>query len=121
MTRDNQAFRSCWNDPAFKKRGGRAKYYACRVGLALAVLLLLPVSALAVGLETEFTGQVESKPALGLLGSWKIDGRTVVVGPTTRLRTGSGALVVGACAKVEGIILTDERVQAVEIEVKANG
>lgn len=121
MTQKNQALKNRWSDPALRKNGGRCRYFARPMALALLMLLLLPVGGMAIGLETEFTGKVESKPLLGLLGSWKIDGRTVVIGPSAELKTGDGELVVGACVEVEGIILADGRVQAVEIKVKADG
>lgn len=50
--------------------------------------------------EQEAYGQVESKPANGLLGAWVIAGVTYNAPAGAEFKQRSGPLVVGACAKV---------------------
>jgi hypothetical protein len=75
---------------------------------ATTLALLLPLTlgpdvALAKGSKPNrerFYGIIQSKPA-GLQGTWQIGGRTVTTSRGTEFDQLEGALVVGACAKVD--------------------
>lgn len=69
----------------------------------------------------EFTGAVESMPAAGLMGTWRIAGRTVRVVSTTRLQQEIGGFRVGATVEVHGTVDAAGVVTASAIEVKAGG
>jgi hypothetical protein len=70
--------------------------------------------------EAKFTGVVESLPGGGLVGDWRVDGRTAHVTSSTRIEQEDGPVSVGATVKVEGRQRADGSVDATEIEVRRN-
>ena len=69
----------------------------------------------------EFTGAIESMPAAGLLGTWRIAGRTVIAVSATRLQQELGGFRVGAIVEVHGLVGASGSVTASKIEVKGGG
>ena len=67
------------------------------------------------GTETEFTAAIESMPASGYIGDWRIGGRTVHVSSTTELDQSDGAFAVGVTVEVRGIIQSDSSINASRI------
>ena len=64
-------------------------------------------------------GAIQSLPANGLVGDWKIAGRTVHASASTQVRQESGVALVGGCAEVKGQLLSDNSLSAASIEVKS--
>lgn len=52
------------------------------------------------GTEQEVYGLVESKPATGLIGLWKVNGVTYNAPASAEFKQRSGPLVIGACVKI---------------------
>ena len=52
------------------------------------------------GVEQEVYGRVESKPATGFIGLWKVNGITYNAPASAEFKQRSGPLVVGACVKI---------------------
>lgn len=71
--------------------------------------------------QGEFTGAIEAMPGSGLVGTWRIAGRTVVVVATTRLQQELGGFRVGAIVEVHGLADGAGVVTASAIEVKSGG
>jgi hypothetical protein len=69
----------------------------------------------------EFTGAIEAMPSSGLVGSWRIAGRAVVVVAATRLQQELGGFRVGAIVEVHGLADGAGVVTASAIEVKSGG
>ena len=69
----------------------------------------------------EFTGAIEAMPPSGLVGSWRIAGRAVVVVAATRLQQELGGFRVGAIVEVHGLADGAGVVTASAIEVKSGG
>ncbi len=69
--------------------------------------------------DGEVQGTIVSLPADGLLGTWNVAGRPVIVVSTTRLDQEHGALVVGAIVEVNGLPDTSGAIVASKIEVKS--
>lgn len=69
----------------------------------------------------EFTGPVESMPASGLVGNWRVAGRSVVVVATTRLQQELGGFRIGAIVEVHGLADVAGVVTASAVEVKSGG
>lgn len=70
----------------------------------------------------EIQGLIEALPAGGLVGTWKVAGRDVVVTDQTKLEADHGPFVVGAPVDIEGFPLPGGGVQATKIETeKGNG
>ena len=67
-----------------------------------------------------FSGQVESLPSSGLIGDWKVSGKTVHVGKDTEIDQEHGAVAVGSSVMVEGALQTDGSINATKIEVKGS-
>jgi hypothetical protein len=67
--------------------------------------------------DAHFVGAVESLPTSGLVGDWKVGGKTVHVTAATKIETEDGAPAVGATVEVEGVAQTDGSVAATSIEV----
>jgi hypothetical protein len=68
--------------------------------------------------EAKFTGTVQSLPSGGLVGDWRVDGRTVHVTSSTSIEQEHGAVGVGASVRVEGSQRADGSVDATEIKVE---
>ncbi len=70
--------------------------------------------------DLHFKGTIESLPSSGLVGDWRVGGRTVRVTATTRIEAEIGPVVVGAFVEVEGVMQSDGAFLAKEVEVKSN-
>ena len=66
----------------------------------------------------ESKGLIESLPAAGLVGDWKVAGRTVKVSASTSIKQESQRAVPGACVEVKGQLLASSSIAASTIEVK---
>ena len=75
-----------------------------------------PAAECGAQAEFEFQGLVESAPAPGS-SDWTISSIVVVVGAATEIDERLGPLVVGACARVEGMPEAPNRVTARQIRV----
>jgi subtilisin family serine protease len=70
------------------------------------------------GGETSFEGAIESLPGGGLIGDWRVAGRTVHVSAATEIRQDHGPAVVGAQVEVRGTRQPDGSTNATRIEVR---
>jgi Domain of unknown function (DUF5666) len=70
--------------------------------------------------EPEINGAIEALPASGLLGMWKVGGRTVMVMSTTQINQEHGGVAVGAIVQVHGTLNADQSIAASRIEVKSS-
>jgi uncharacterized membrane protein YciS (DUF1049 family) len=68
--------------------------------------------------EFELDGVVEAMPATGLVGTWQISGRTVVVTETTEIDQEMKPLAVGSLVEVEGTEQPDGSILADELEAE---
>lgn len=73
------------------------------------------------GGESTFQGAIESLPAGGLIGDWRVAGRTVHVTAATELRQDKGQAVVGAQVEVRGTTQPDGSTVATRVEVMSGG
>jgi hypothetical protein len=92
-----------------------------KIAAVLALMIgLIPAGRVFAGHENEvkFSGAIESMPASGVAGDYKIAGRTVHVTNSTRIEEEDGRLAIGAIVKVEGAQRADGSVDATEMEVK---
>ena len=88
--------------------------------LAVLVIVVSFAGLLAAqAVEVNFRGSVESLPASGLTGEWKVAGRTVKVTTSTSIDQERGPVTTGSCVEVKGTQNSDNSVQASAIEVKA--
>ncbi len=88
----------------------------------LAVLAtLIPTTAAfaSTDKEVKFTGTIQSLPQKGLIGDWKVSGRTVHVSAATQIDQSDGAAVKGAKVTVEGLKQKDGSITAMSIDVLA--
>ena len=67
----------------------------------------------------KFEGTVESFPP-GLVGDWRVGGRTIHVTPQCELAQEIGPVAIGAFVEVLGQMLSDGSMTATKIEVKSN-
>ncbi|MGB8645978.1 MAG: DUF5666 domain-containing protein [Anaerolineae bacterium] len=85
--------------------------------LAVLVSQLPAPSALAATPhEFRFQGKVQSMPA-GLIGDWKVSGRTVHVSAQTQVDQTDGLAKNGASVRVEGFRQTDGSINATSIDI----
>jgi hypothetical protein len=71
------------------------------------------------GENVNFKGRIEALPSSSnLMGDWTIDGRTVHVTSSTRLKTEHGPFSVGTRVKVKGIQIVGGAIVATRIQVK---
>lgn len=68
--------------------------------------------------DTDFDGIVEMMPEGGLIGTWQVSGRVVLVTETTEIDQEMGALAVGVPVEVEGVAQPDGSILATELEVE---
>jgi hypothetical protein len=68
--------------------------------------------------EVELDGVVETMPAAGLIGTWQVSGRTIVVTDATEIDQEEGQLAVGMLVEVEGVEQADGSILARELEVE---
>jgi len=73
------------------------------------------------GGETSFQGAIESLPAGGFIGDWRVAGRTVHVTASTEISQDHGAAVIGAQVEVRGSTQSDGSTNATRIEVLSIG
>lgn len=66
----------------------------------------------------EFKGMIESLPGGGLVGDWKVKGRTVHVTGATVIDQEHGRIAVGAVVEVSGTLRADGSLDATRIEVR---
>jgi hypothetical protein len=66
----------------------------------------------------EFDGVIEQLPAIGLIGDWKVSGRTIHVTANTIIKVEEGPVVVGAFVEIEGCPRLDGSLDAGRIEVE---
>jgi hypothetical protein len=71
--------------------------------------------------ETSFQGAIESLPAGGFIGDWRVGGHTVHVSAATEIRQDNGAAVVGAEVEVRGTTPADGSTNATRVEVLSSG
>lgn len=67
---------------------------------------------------SEVTGVIETLPPSGLVGTWKVAGRTVVVVAATQIDQEHGGVAVGAVVEAKGTLNADQSIAASRIEVK---
>jgi hypothetical protein len=68
--------------------------------------------------EYRFQGAIQALPQSGgLIGSWKVRGRSVHVSAATQIDQTDGSAVKGAKVLVEGWLLKDDSVNATSIDV----
>jgi uncharacterized protein (TIGR03437 family) len=65
-----------------------------------------------------FVGKVEALPAGGLIGDWKVSGRTVHVSAGTKIIEEAGPVSVGALVEIEGRLESDGSITASEVETQ---
>ncbi len=73
------------------------------------------------GSETSFQGAIESLPAAGLIGDWRVAGHTVHVSASTEIRQNNGPAIVSAQVEVKGATQQDGSTNATRVEVLASG
>lgn len=100
---------------------GRGKFFIFSlVALAMYFCWSPMNSALATDSDFEFIGTIQTLPnTTGFTGDWTVDGRTVHVTTSTKLKQSDGPIAVGARVKVEGSRQNDGSINASEIEVKS--
>ncbi len=69
----------------------------------------------------EFRGIIETLPSSGLIGTWRVNRRTVTVDDATRINQERGVPERGRIVEVKGRVQNDNSVLAFDIEVKPNG
>jgi hypothetical protein len=72
----------------------------------------------APGDRINFVGMVESLPSEGLIGQWRVSGRTVTVTLRTGLNMERGPVRVGSIVKVKGLLLADGSIEAKKVIVR---
>lgn len=70
------------------------------------------------GVSTDFEARIESLPSEGLIGEWRVGGRTVIVSAATEIRDDDGEIAVGVRVEVRGSRRADNRVNATRIRVR---
>ena len=69
----------------------------------------------------EVNGLVETLPAAGLVGTWRVASRNIVVLAATRIDTEHGGVAIGTRVEVHGTANADGSVTAGDVEVQAGG
>lgn len=92
--------------------------------LSATVMLFLCVFATSQAFASgddagEVKGTIQSLPASGLVGDWRVANRTIHVTASTRIDQEHGAAVVGASVEAKGTPQSDGSVTALTIEVKS--
>jgi len=68
--------------------------------------------------DVEIVGTIDALPASGLIGTWQVAGRAVVVTAATELDAENGAFAVGVTVEVEGSLDSTGTLVASQIETK---
>lgn len=94
---------------------------AILLGLAL-MLCLLPLQAVRADDDGDFKlyGTVQSLPGTsGWIGDWVVNGRTVHVFSSTKVKQEKGLIALGATVEIEGWLQADGSVNAKKVETKS--
>jgi hypothetical protein len=95
---------------------------AARFVLGLTALLVVGAAVAKDGMDdpsaTEISGVVQTMPADGLVGDWKIAGKAVTTDATTHFDQEDGKVGVGAMVEVKGAAQADGSLKAATMEVK---
>jgi Domain of unknown function (DUF5666) len=75
-------------------------------------------AAFAQGGDTEFEGYIEALPPAGVVGAWRVSGRTVIVTEATEIDRDGQTLAQGLWVEIEGTDQPDGSIVASEIEVE---
>jgi hypothetical protein len=67
--------------------------------------------------EFKFQGAIQGLPSGGLIGDWKVGGRTVHVSAATQIDQTDGVAAKGAKVRVDGLMQKDGSVNAISIDV----
>lgn len=70
--------------------------------------------------DAELHGTIEQLPASGLIGDWRVSGRTVHVSSSTEIKQEHGQAAVGARVEVKGDGQSDGSIDARKIEVESS-
>src|SRR5205807_1472842 len=68
--------------------------------------------------DVEIVGTIDALPASGLIGTWQVAGRSVVVTAATELDAENGAFAVGVTVEVEGALDVTGTLVAAKVESK---
>jgi len=68
--------------------------------------------------DVEIVGTIDALPASGLIGTWRVAGRSVVVTAATELDAENGAFAVGVTVEVEGALDVTGTLIAAKVESK---
>jgi hypothetical protein len=66
----------------------------------------------------EIEGLIEALPADGLIGTWTVAGKSIVVDAQTKLETDGGPFAVGVAVEVKGVPLDGGAIRATKIETE---
>jgi len=81
---------------------------AARFALGIAALLVVGAAVAKDGMDdpsaTEISGVVQTMPADGLIGDWKIAGKTVTTDAATHIDQEDGKVGVGAMVEAKGTV-----------------
>ena len=84
--------------------------------LGLAALLVVGAAVAKDGMDdpsaTEISGVVQSMPVEGLIGEWKIAGKTVTTDSSTHIDQEDGKVGVGAMVEAKGTVQADGSLKA---------
>ena len=97
----------------------KSSLFKIAIVFALVISLFPSIAAFASDEnEVKFSGAIESMPASGRAGDYRVAGRTVHVNNSTEIEEEDGPLAIGAIVKVEGRQRSDGSIDATELEVK---
>jgi len=95
---------------------------AARFALGIAALLVVGAAVAKDGMDdpsaTEISGVVQTMPADGLIGDWKIAGKSVTTDAATHIDQEDGKVGVGAMVEAKGTVQADGSLKAATMEVK---
>jgi hypothetical protein len=102
----------------------RAALVAGAIGLAVAVGAIGIFATERVGAaparddDAELEGIIEALPPAGVVGAWRVSGRTVIVTEATEIDRDGQTLAPGLWVEIEGTDQADGSIVASEIEVE---
>ena len=95
---------------------------AARCVLGFTAMLVVGAAVAKDGMDdpsaTEISGVVQTMPADGLVGDWKIAGKAVTTDATTQFDQEDGKVGVGAMVEVKGAVQADGSLKAATMEVR---
>jgi hypothetical protein len=68
--------------------------------------------------DAEFEGYIEALPPVGVVGAWRVSGRTVIVTEATEIDRDGQTLAPGLWVEIEGTDQPDGSIVASEIEIE---